>query len=64
MADPSPRTTDKTATRSPEYGITICLICDEINPVNWSRISPQLDEHCPECNRAMYGVLGTEIVDA
>lgn len=46
---------------SPEYGVEVCRRCDPVKP---EHIGPQVDSECPLCGAPLFGLLGTEVVDA
>lgn len=59
MSDGKNRTTER---RQPEYGVEVCMKCDPVKPRNLVEL--QEPGVCPQCGWLLYGLLGTEIVDA
>ena len=47
-----------------DYGIEICRQCDAIKPESEWMVGPQVERRCPDCGGPMFGMLGTEIIDA
>ena len=49
-------------TIQPKYGAQVCLFCNPVKPEECIEILEP--DRCPECGQLLYGMRGTEIIDA